>query len=58
MYVQNEGDDTFLIANLSMVTEDSFFLSRKYQAESGHTTDLVLGWIFKNAKSGLHGSDS
>lgn len=41
-----------LLLILSMMTEDSFFQSRKYQTDSGHTIDLILGWIFKNAKIG------
>lgn len=59
MYVQNEGRDisTFWIANLSMVTEDSFYLSKDRSSRQWAYMyhGLFLGVIFKNAKICLHG---
>lgn len=48
MYVQNEGRDisTFWIANLSMVTEDSFYLSKDRSSRQWAYTCMYHGLFF------------
>lgn len=59
MNAQNEGRDisTFWIANLSMVTEDSFYLSKDRSSRQWAYMyhGLFFGVIFKIAKICLHG---